>query len=129
MAVFQDRHGNWHESRAHEATFNGSHNQAKSLVLITLFQRYKARLGGLSASELHAVTGVSLTVLRSKLLVWTKWKYVQRRVAEGKRPHYSYTISERGSKFVTIRIPPDRKNDYISMLNEVRLRGRRTLAR
>lgn len=109
--------GRFHDSQPHEATFNGKHNMAKSKVLIVLLARYKQGLGGLSARELHNATGVSLTVLKTKLSQWAKWKYVVRRVASGYRPHYSYTISERGAKFILIRIPADRYNEYVAEIN------------
>ncbi len=117
MSVFQDRHGNWHNSQPHEATFRGKHNKIKSMVLIYLFARYKKNLGGLSAKEIHTTIGVSLTTLKTKLPQWVKWGYVNRRAVAGSRPHYSYTIAERGAKFVSIRIPPDKYNEYAQEIN------------
>jgi DNA-binding HxlR family transcriptional regulator len=119
MPLFQDRQGKWHESKPHIATFRGIHNKAKSKVLIYLFSRYEHGLSaGLSAKELHNRTGVLLTTLRTHLLQWSKQKYVNRRAVEGSRPHYTYTIAERGARFVSIRIPPDKYNEYVKEINE-----------
>ena len=118
MALFQDKYGNWHDSKPHEATFRGKHNKIKSQVLIYLVARYKKGFGGLSAREIHDAIGVSLTTLKTKLPQWVKWKYVNRKAVSGSRPHYSYTIAERGAKFVSIRIPPDKYNEYVQEIND-----------
>lgn len=118
MALFQDRYGNWHDSKPHEATFRGKHNKIKSMVLIYLFHRYKQGLGGLSARDIHSHIGVSLTTLKTKLPQWVKWGYVNRKAVVGSRPQYSYTIAERGARFVSIRIPPDRYNEYVQEIND-----------
>jgi len=97
----------------HEATFRGKHNAAKAKTLIYLFDRYQNQQRSLSAGEIHQETGVLLTTLRSKLGKWVKWGYVNRRLAHRNgQPCFSYTIGERGARFVTERIGVWRKNRY-----------------
>ena len=118
MALFQDKKGEWHDSQHHTATFKGSHNSVKSKVLIYLLHRYKRGLGGLSAREIALYTGVKLSSLKSLLNRWVTWHYVQRRVSVGVRPCYSYSISERGARFVSTRIPDYKYNQYVTEINE-----------
>ena len=72
----------------------------------------------LSAIELHQATGVLLTTLQAKLPLWVKWEYLNRRAVSGKRPHYTYTIAERGAKFVSLRIPLDKYAEYVREIND-----------
>ncbi len=107
----------------HEATFNGIHNASKSKVLITLYHhRHKlGNNGGLSLRELSIYSGVPYSYLESRLGKWAKWKYVLRKVKMGgNRPVFCYEIAARGEKFVEIRIPADRREDYVKEIRQWR---------
>lgn len=117
MSIFQ----------SHIATFNGRHNSNISKTLIVLYSRKQRGItAGLSAKELHLATGVSYDNLRAKLTKWYNWRYLDRRAVgvDGGRPHYVYTIAERGIHFVEDRIPLDRYNDYITEIKTFRARNK-----
>lgn len=89
------------------ATFRGKHNEAKSKALITLLDRKEQGDGSLTLRELARVSLVSYNYLKSRLGKWYQWKYITRRIANGKnRPVYTYSIAVRGEVFVKTRIPP-----------------------
>ena len=127
MALFQDKRGKWHESKPHEASFNGLHNRVKSKALIILFNRYQNRLGGLSAKGISEAAGVKLGSLSGLLTKWVAWGYCNRKAVAGKSgAYYSYTISERGAKFVNLRIPADKLREYNQEIaDHVRDKGRK----
>ena len=119
MRPFTTKDGRTIEPRGHEATFRGLHNASKSKVLIYLRHWLKHGKGGQTARQLSEATGVSYDYLRARLSFWHRIRYIDRRAIDpGQgRPQFAYKISERGLRFVTDRIPPDRLADYIAELN------------
>lgn len=102
----------------HVATFRGKHNKLKGKILIYLLHCFKNDLGSKSAVELADATGVSLTSLQARLPLWTRWHYVNRRAVAGSRPHYAYSITDRGIHFVRDRIPDVYYGEYVQEINE-----------
>lgn len=114
MVTFKDRHGQWHESKPHIATFNGSHNAMKSKCLIYLSQSQE----WLSVSMLAQAANVNYESLRVKISLWYKWRYIKRRVANPNhgRPYFEYHIDQRGQQFCDIRIPKDKFAEYVRQI-------------
>jgi len=107
--------------KRHIATFRGKHNVNKSKVLIYLFSRlYQGFNDALSAQELIRFTGCPHKSVLNKLTFWYNIRYLNRRAVgvDGGRPHYTYTLAERGIHFVRNRIPPDKFNQYVKELND-----------
>lgn len=118
MTTIIDRHGNAHEVLPHIATFNGKHNSCRAKIYLILYSRHQAGITvGLAAPDLHRLTGVRLQYLYDKLSSWYKWRFIKRRAVDpgpgNGRPHFTYTIDERGIKFLK-RIPRERQLDYVA---------------
>lgn len=91
MSVFVTRDGRTVESRPHEATFLGKHNEPKSKILLFLMDRkHRGIITGFTAKQLHMETGVNYNYLLTKLSKWAKWG----------GPCFSYIIGDRGIHFV-----------------------------
>ncbi len=100
--------------RPNIATFRGSHNRSKSLVLLLLLDRRARGLPGLGVKALASNTGVPYNSLRALLGNWVKWGYLTRKVSKSNTdlPIYSYSIATRGEHFVKERIPRDKLSEY-----------------
>ncbi len=123
MNIFKVKDGRTIVARVHIASFSGRHNMCKSKTLIALY-KHKFEMqqsSGLSLRELARSSGVSYMFLKSRLGIWTRWKYIIRKVRDdGNRPVYCYTISERGINFYENVIPPDKREQYIAEIKESR---------
>ncbi len=109
--------------RRHVATFRGKHNCNTAKVCIVLYDRVKrGENSGLSVGELAKYTGCNYDSLRAKMSKWYEWRYLDRRAVgnNGERPHYNYTIAQRGINFVQYRIPAKRYKDYVAEINAFR---------
>jgi hypothetical protein len=108
----------------HEATFRGCHNSVKGKVLIILYHRLLVRhdTSGLNLSDLVAQSGCKYSSLSSRLGYWVKWKYIQRRISLDKRerPVFTYSISERGVRFIDIRMPRDVRDRLVNEIKQTR---------
>lgn len=107
--------------KRHIATFQGKHNKNKAKVLIFLYYvRFHGFNKSYGAQELSIFTGCPYQSVLNSLGKWYKWRYLDRRAvgADGMRPHYAYTIGERGVHFIKNRIPPDKFNQYVKELND-----------
>jgi len=114
--------------RRHIAYFGGRNNSNVSKVCIVLYDRLKrGENSGLSVAELARHTGCNYDSLRAKMSKWYEWRYLDRRAAgsEGERPHYTYTIAQRGIRFVLHRIPRERYSDYVKEINAFRANRKR----
>ena len=113
MRPFYSKDGRFIEPWDHIADFTGRNNSCKGKVLIFLLHlrgRY------LTARQLHDETGVNYDYLRQRLSFWYNIRYINRKVvapSKGK-PAWAYCIAERGENFVNIRIPTDKRNEYVS---------------
>lgn len=117
MTLFMDTKGQWHEARPHYASFNGTHNKMKAMVLLVL---YAKRFNhddktGLTVSQIVASCPINESSLRVKVGLLAKWHYLSRQIGIVKgRPVFLYTINEdRGRRFVEDRIPPDIQERYV----------------
>lgn len=100
----------------HIASFKGKCNSCKSKVLLIL-NHFKDKY--LTAREINEYTGVSYEYLEARLSFWYNIRYVNRKPtspAKG-RPIWKYQIAERGKRFVELRMPPNRRDDYINEIN------------
>lgn len=121
---FQAKDGRLIVPKRHIATFRGKHNCNTAKVCIVLYDRLKrGENSGLSAAELARYTGCNYDSLRAKLTKWHEWRYLDRHAvgSDGERPHYTYTIAQRGIRFVLHRIPRDHYNDYVKEINAFRI--------
>ena len=86
-----------HKSRYPGQSAGGKWNGLKWKVLSILELRQKKGLPPISLKELSDLTGVNYASLAVRLTNWTKWGYVQRHSTNG---HYTYTLKEKGKKFL-----------------------------
>ena len=91
--------------------FRGIHNFSKTKAFLVLYDR-KVHRGidtGLGVRDLHLESGVSYDYLRTKLVKWAKWGYLNRRPVEGKngRVTWAYTIGAKGERFIKDIVPPE----------------------
>ena len=90
--------------------FRGTHNHSKTKMLIILYDRkhYKHISTGLGVRELHLQSGVDYDYLRTKLVKWAQWGYLNRRPVESKgRATWAYTIDAKGERFIKDILPPE----------------------
>ena len=95
-------------------TFKGKHNCNTAKVCIALYYRRKRGENScLAVAELARYTSCNCDSLRAKMSKWYEWRYLDRRAvgSDGERPHYTYTIAQRGINFVLHRILRERYND------------------
>jgi len=93
------------------ATFNGKHNESKSLMLLAMYKRKKRGLtSGLGLTDLAAIAGISYKYLKARATRLTKWDYIRREKIKGCLYKCRYYLTARGKRFVEQTIP---KNKYI----------------
>lgn len=117
MKPFVSKDGRLIEPVDHLACFRGKNNSSKGKVLIyLLYLEGKFR----TARQIFFDTGVSYAYLRSRLSFWFNIRYLNRKALLPARgsPVWAYAIAERGKNFVTYRIPPEKRNEYVSSINE-----------
>lgn len=107
------------------ATFEGKHNETKSKCLLLLFAYKKHnRTKGLSVSQIAAGTGLDYASLVTLLKRWSSFStpYVLRKPGLNKqgRACFTYTISKRGVRFITERLPDDKHRQFVAELNQYR---------
>jgi hypothetical protein len=108
--------------KRHIATFQGVHNNAKSKVLIILYNRMftEGFNTGLNAREIHLLSGVPYSTL-SALSKWHRWGYLSRRAIDnGSRPVFVYWLGARGKHFLEDRIPPAKLRQYTEEIKAYR---------
>ena len=83
---------------SYRVSFNGIHNSVRSKCLIVLYDRYLGgeQRKGLTVRELAAQAGVNLFSVKSKIMLWCKWKYL----LGYKTDPYTFKIAERGKKWI-----------------------------
>jgi len=123
MEPFESKDGRLIIPEEHIVDFTGRNNSSKGKVLI-----YLAHIKGkyLTALQLHQATGVSYDYLRQRLSFWYNIRYINRKViapAKG-RPKWTYCIAERGLNFVDVRLPDDKRNQYIKEINDFTEKGK-----
>jgi len=112
------------QKQPHKATFRGRHNGSKSKVLLVLYDiMYTLGVNtGVTARELHLLSGVPFNTVRSRLGLWWKWGYLGRRgKADGAgKLAYHYALAARGKHFVEDRIPPAKLKQYTEEIKTFR---------
>lgn len=106
-----------------KATFNGKHNRTKVIVLITLYERKKKGLPGLTLAELSETIPINYSSLSASLVRYCRqgWDYCNKRIGLHKgKPSYRYEIAHRGVHFLEHRVPPDVLQDCLNQINEFR---------
>ena len=91
--------------------FRGVHNFSKTKAFLVLYDRkhHKGVNTGLGVRELHLLSGVDYDYLRTKLVKWAQWGYLNRRPVEGRngRATWAYTIGAKGERFIKDIVPPE----------------------
>jgi len=91
--------------------FKGCHNYSKTKSFLVLYDRkhYKGVNTGVGVRELHLLSGVDYDYLRTKLVKWAQWGYLNRRPLEGRngRATWVYTIGSKGENFIKNIVPPE----------------------
>ena len=110
-------------TRESHPSWRGKHNAVKSKVLLQLYSVWsKGDNDGLCLSELAALTGTAATSLKTLLPRWTQWHYTRRKAKVfNKRPVFSYLIDARGRRFVELRLPPEKRAQFITEIKAARL--------
>jgi len=127
MEPFQAKNGRVIIPEEHIVDFTGKNNSCKSKVFLYLIHKEGSYL---SALQLNWVTGVSYAYLKQRLSFWYNIRYLNRKAtkpAKG-RPSWAYCIAERGINFLNIRLPEDKRNQYIAEMNAYNAKkvGKRT---
>ena len=83
---------------SYRVSFEGIHNATRSKCLIVLYDRYLGgeHRKGLTVRELAQQAGVNLFSVKSKIMLWCKWKYL----LGYKTDPYTFKIAERGRKWI-----------------------------
>jgi len=109
-------------------SFNGRHNATKSKALLAL-EDYRLGLNGrrgkgLTARQIHMVTGCPYNSILSSVGKWVRWKLILRREARNVygRMVYHYVIAQRGRRWLerhAWRMPLER---YFREMDDTRQR-------
>lgn len=99
-------------------TFFGSHNSSVVRLLLVLHSLDRP----LSLKQLHELSGVPYSSLKSRLGFWTAIRYCQRGTVNppAGKPYYVYSAQERGEKVLSTRIPEHIRERAITEINEWR---------
>ena len=109
-----------HESHP---SWRGKHNCTKSKVFLQLYATWsKGDNEGLCAKELVKLTGTSALSLKTLLPKWLRWHYIRRKTKEyNNRAVFSYLIDARGRRFIELRLPPKKREQFIAEIKAARL--------
>jgi len=106
-----DSKGHWH----HIAQFNGKLNMLKSLVLLAV--KTDPNNNSLSARDLRALTGLSITSIKSSLSRWMRWhnRYL---IRKGRAKLYQYSLATYGLEFLEIlhQVAPLKEAEYLNII-------------
>jgi predicted transcriptional regulator len=110
------------------ARFSGAYNRTKSKAFIVLYlHKIKGIKQGLDCLTISKLAGVSRIVVTKAIRKWTKWQYVNRKLglqAKG-RPAFTYTISQKGIRYVTEVMPPEIYDKYLKEIQEHQKGGKK----
>ena len=82
---------------SYRVSFEGRHNATRSKCLMVLYDRYQGnKTRGLTVRELAEQAGVNHLYIKSKVMLWVKWKYL----LGYKTDPYTFKIAERGRKWI-----------------------------
>ena len=82
---------------SYRVSFEGRHNELRSKCLLVLYDRHLGKkTKGLTVRELAQQAGVNLFSVKSKIMLWCKWKYL----LGYKTDPYTFKIAERGRKWI-----------------------------
>jgi hypothetical protein len=90
-------------------------------VFLLLYSRLQAGNNiGLNFRQIWWATGVNVGYLKSRLGIWTRWKYLSRRAVSSKsgRALYRYTLAKRGIHFIEDIIPPNAAQEMIKEIED-----------
>lgn len=95
------------------ASFKGKNNASKIKALLVLYMVKNEwhKRQGIGVAELAQISGVSYKYLKARLKYWHWWAYVYR---HGRERPYSYTICERGERFIESIVPRPLLDGYIA---------------
>lgn len=107
-------------------TFNGRHNQVKSMAFIVLLQNQNAGGQGLTVNEIAEAIGSNTNSVHVLVNRWLKWGYVGHNGVEwGRRYHITAIASHWLEKWDKRGVLPIKK--YLSMIIEIRKQQDREL--
>jgi hypothetical protein len=110
-------------TRESHPSWRGLHNSVKAKILLQLYSEWEhCNDKGLCLSELVKLTGTKAMSLQVLLPKWTRWHYVRRKAKiHDNKPVFSYTIAKRGFKFVEIRLPNGKREQFVAEIKLSRL--------
>ena len=113
------------------ATFRGVHNKTKVAILLTLFDRERQGLGGLNLGELAQYCPMPYASLKVTVgkLSRPGWLYIQKHLSKNNKtnkPCFSYSIAERGVRFLKERTPAEVIQQVAAQIREYRKTGGKT---
>jgi hypothetical protein len=103
--------------------WRGIHNISKTRAFLVLYDRkyHKKDTTGLGVHELHLQSGVDYDYLRTKLVKWAQWGYLNRRPVEVRgRATWAYTIAAKGERFIKDIVPPEVLRQCVEAVKEHR---------
>jgi hypothetical protein len=115
-------------TRESHPSWRGRHNQVKSKILLQLYSVWsKGDDTGLCLAELVKLTGTSPTSLHTLLPRWTRWHYIRRKAKIfNNKPVFSYLIDMRGRRFIELRLPQGKREQFIAEIKISRIAVRLT---
>ena len=111
-------------TRESHPSWRGLHNSTKSKILLQLYAAWsRGNIEGLCLSELVTLTGTSPLSLQTLLPRWVRWEYTK----VGAKLYHDravkcYKIAPRGRRFVELRIPPSKREEFIAQIRLSRIR-------
>jgi len=112
-------------TRESHPSWRGKHNSVKSKVLLQLYSVWaKGDADGLCLAELAALTGTIASSLKTLLPRWTQWHYTRRKAKiHNNKPVFSYLIDARGRRFVELRIPESKREQFVAEIKLSRVKN------